>query len=138
MKKLEKLKLHNFKTICVDEQRTMIGGSYLYWSQETGWTNMLDEVTVTGSNPNSDWMINLETGAIAIAGVHGNLNNAFAEGTSSGSTTSAEWEHFAEAVGVFGVFALDLAVAIVFPGGPVMGPDVVNSTQDEGLYPREY
>ena len=54
MKKLEKLKLHKLEEICVEDQKTMLGGSgtHLHWDQETGWTNMLDEVTVTGNYAN--------------------------------------------------------------------------------------
>ena len=55
MKTLERLKLHNLEAICVEDQKTMLGGSCVFWSQETGWTNMLDEVTCYGSSSNATY-----------------------------------------------------------------------------------
>ena len=55
MKKLEKLTLKELgESVMVrslEDQKSIVAGSdmggYWYWSQETGWTYMLDEVTVT-------------------------------------------------------------------------------------------
>jgi hypothetical protein len=53
MKKLEKLTLKELEKSSYlmgsDELTTINGGGYWYWSQATGWTYMLDEVTVSGS-----------------------------------------------------------------------------------------
>lgn len=54
MKKLKKLTLKELADptflLKIQETRNIKGGGYWYWSQGTGWTYMLDEVTVSGSS----------------------------------------------------------------------------------------
>ena len=55
MKKLEKLTLKELADptilLKIQETRNIKGGGYWYWSAETGWTYMLDEVTCVGNHP---------------------------------------------------------------------------------------
>jgi natural product precursor len=49
MKKLGKLKLNNFTSLSREEQKSIIGGDWVYDYELGEWVYELDEVTVYGS-----------------------------------------------------------------------------------------
>ena len=120
MKKLEKLTLKELAdsvmVSSLEDQKSIVAGSgeggYWFWSQETGWTYMLDEVTVTGSYVNRSWY-----GNFLGPGPNGNPDPSSLGLTPINQLDSAAYNHdvfyyYCNATGVSGaLFDLDVALA---------------------------
>jgi len=144
MKKLEKLTLKEFnqsiRQLSLDEASEIKGGGYWNWSQETGWTYMLDEVTVSGG---SAGMVNNSQNELGVGEYSGDGNNpriqeyiSSCSGYGSDSPDSTPWcsafvNFIADKSGFVGTYSasaaswLDWGVSVSSPqpGDVAISPD---------------